>query len=263
MDAYSIFHGTAPAPAGMQQQQQQHLYSPLLPQQPAAAGHPVLGLPLVEQQAPQQMHLPATMSDLDLVAAVTEEVSVYDLHRTQELEHQQHAAAAAAASAACRVSEMAAGQAATSKPSTAGSLARRLSYQPPGTAAISAALPHSAGRSSSVSPTATPSPQPPQEAERRPVTAATALRQWSHLLTPCEQSEILSFSQVRCGGRCPRPQWGEGLRCCCAHVAGRPPLPLMPRTCLAALAGVVLRQARLWQDQGCAGQQGQGAQRPA
>lgn len=191
--------------------------SPHQPQPMQHQPYAAAGMVCSPQQSPrqqQQQHgalgLPVSMSDLDLVAAVAEEVSVYDLQRQQELEHQQ---AAAAAAASRRASLAAAPQAEPpvlgfQQSASVGPAARRLSYQPPGIAPPSAGgllaplVSSSSSRPPSVAaPAAVPTPSPPAEGERRPVTAATALRQWGHLLTAFEQSEVLSYQHVWFVGR--------------------------------------------------------------
>lgn len=120
------------------------------------------------QQRPN-IFAPAPGSDLDLVAAVAEEVAEYDLLRQEELEVQEKAAAVAAATQ--RVS----------------ALAERSSGGP---------LPTVRAGSSASSRLPSPKPMSLAASEQRPMSAARALQQWGHLLTPFEQSEILSFAAV-------------------------------------------------------------------
>lgn len=149
----------------------------------AAAPHAAVMAAVHGQQLPAHCQPPPPGSDLDLIAAVTEEVVEYDLLRQQELEQQQQQAAVAAA--ARRVSQLTAppqGSAAPvptppslgASPARAGSSRSSRRASPPGSGAGSPALP----------------------AGPRPLTAARALQQWSHLLTPYEHSEILSFHAV-------------------------------------------------------------------
>lgn len=177
----AVVHQQAQQQAQYQQQQQ---YQQQYMQQYQAAAQ--------RMQHPPAPHLPVSMSDLDLVAAVAEEVTVYDLQRSQDLEVQQAAAAAEAVArrASQAQAEAIAAAAAASKPGPAAS-PRRLSYYPPMLPA-----PPASSRPPSVAAAAAATPPPVEPALRRPMTAVTALRRLGHLLTPYEQSEVLSFTQV-------------------------------------------------------------------
>lgn len=158
-----------------------------LPQQAQAAGLPPPAGPAM-QQLPPHLEPPPPGSDLDLIAAVTEEVAEYDMMRQQELEQQQQAAAVAAA--ARRVSQLATG------PPAVGALVPTPSS--PGTSPARAGSSRSSRRAS---PLGSGAGSPDSPAGRRPLTAARALQQWAHLLTPYEQSEILAFQSVWFVGR--------------------------------------------------------------
>ncbi|KAL4418786.1 hypothetical protein ABPG77_005500 [Micractinium sp. CCAP 211/92] len=158
-----------------------------LPQQAQAVGLPPPAGPAM-QQLPPHLGPPPPGSDLDLIAAVTEEVAEYDMMRQQELEQQQQAAAVAAA--ARRVSQLATG------PPAVGALVPTPSS--PGTSPARAGSSRSSRRAS---PLGSGAGSPDSPAGRRPLTAARALQQWAHLLTPYEQSEILAFQSVWFVGR--------------------------------------------------------------
>lgn len=173
---------------------------PALPPQALAAAVPPTTMVAAVQQLPPQYQPPPPGSDLDLIAAVTEEVVEYDLLRQQELEQRQQQQAAVAA-AARRVSQLASGP-----PPTAA--------QVPTPASLGAS-PARAGSSRSsrrASPLGSGAGSPDSPAGPRPLTAARAVQQWGHLLTPYEQSEVLGFQAVWFVGRPGAPKIRGGCR---------------------------------------------------
>ena len=158
--------------------------------------------------------------DVDLAAAVAEEVAVYDLQRQQELEHQQQVAAVA--EAATRVSQVAGDGSCTNSRGTgilgaaalfagpADGSARRIAFASRTyAAAAGVSVPEEAsflpGDSSSSRPTSSAAVCQNQQ-QQQPLSPASAVRQWGHLLTPFEQCEILSFEQVWFVGKPSAPK---------------------------------------------------------